>query len=74
MSNLSRRTVICGSLGLGAAGTLARPFVANAATTTVSAWWSQGFVPEEDVAFRAMVAEYQKQSGNRIDYLSLIHI
>ena len=68
MSNPSRRTVICGSLGLGAAGTLARPFVANAAATTVSAWWSQGFVPEEDAAFRAMVAEYQKQSGNTIDY------
>ena len=68
MSNLSRRTVICGSLGLGAAGTLARPFVANAAATTVPVWWSQGFVPEEDAAFRAMVAEYQKQSGNTIDY------
>jgi len=68
MSNPSRRTVMRGSLGLVAAGTLARPFVANAAATTVSVWWSQGFVPEEDAAFRAMVAEYQKQSGNTIDY------
>jgi multiple sugar transport system substrate-binding protein len=68
MSNLSRRTVICGSLSLGATGTLARPYVANAAATTATAWWSQGYVPEEDAAFRAMVAEYQKQSGNTIDY------
>src|SRR6516164_8041496 len=68
MSNPSRRTMIRGSLGLAATGTFARPFVANAAATTVSVWWSQGFVPEEDAAFRAMVAEYQKQSGNTIDY------
>jgi len=73
MSNPSRRTVICGSLGLVAAGTVARPFVANAAATTASVWWSQGYVPEEDAAFRAMVAEYQKQSGNTIDY-SLIRL
>jgi multiple sugar transport system substrate-binding protein len=68
MSNLNRRTMICGSLGLAATGLLARPFVANAAATTASAWWSQGYIPEEDAAFRAMVTEYQKQSGNTIDY------
>jgi multiple sugar transport system substrate-binding protein len=68
MSNLSRRTLIRGSLGLAAAAPLARPFVANAAATTASVWWSQGYIPEEDAAFRAMVADYQKQSGNTIDY------
>jgi multiple sugar transport system substrate-binding protein len=68
MSNLSRRTLIRGSLGLAAAGTLARPFVSNAGATTASVWWSQGYIPEEDAAFRAMVTEYQKQSGNTIDY------
>src|SRR5215470_10229717 len=68
MSNPSRRTVIQSSLGLAAAGTVARPFVANAAAKTASVWWSQGYIPEEDAAFRAMVAEYQKQSGNTIDY------
>jgi len=47
---------------------LARPFVANAAVTTASVWWSQGYIPEEDAAFRAMVTEYQKQSGNTIEY------
>ena len=68
MRKLSRRGVIGGSLGLAAAGTIARPFIAHAAATTASVWWTQGFVPEEDAAFRAMVADYQKQSGNTIDY------
>ena len=68
MNKLTRRTVIHGSLGLAAAGTIARPFVANAAATTATAWWNQGFVPEEDASFRAMVTEYEKQSGNTIDY------
>jgi hypothetical protein len=49
-------------------GTLARPFIANAAASTASIWWTQGFVPEEDAAFRKLVDEYQKQSGNTIDY------
>jgi multiple sugar transport system substrate-binding protein len=68
MSNLSRRALIHGSLSLAAAGTIARPFIANAAATTASVWWTQGYVQEEDAAFRAMVTEYQKQSGNTIDY------
>ena len=67
MRKLSRRRVIGGSLGL-AAGTVARPFLAKAAAKTASVWWTQGFVPEEDAAFRAMVADYEKQSGNTIDY------
>ena len=57
MSNLSRRTLIRGSLGLAAAVPFARPFIANAAATTASVWWSQGYIPEEDAAFRAMVTE-----------------
>jgi multiple sugar transport system substrate-binding protein len=68
MSKLSRRTVIRGSLGLAAAGAVARPFVANAQAKTATAWWNQGFVPEEDASFKAMVADYEKQSGNKIDY------
>jgi len=46
---------------------LARPHIANAAATTAEVWWNQGFVPEEDAAFRAMVADYEKTSGNKID-------
>src|SRR6516225_9874580 len=68
MRKLSRRRVIVDSLGLAAAGTVARPFLAKAAAKTASVWWTQGFVPEEDAAFRAMVADYEKQSGNTIDY------
>ena len=55
MGNLTRRSVLRGSLGLAAA--LARPHIANAAATTVETWWNQGFFPEEDVAFRALVAD-----------------
>jgi len=68
MSKLNRRTVIRGSLGLAAAAAIARPHVANAQAKTATAWWNQGFVPEEDASFQAMVADYEKQSGNKIDY------
>jgi len=67
MTNLSQRSVLRSSLALVSAGTLARPFIANAAATTAEVWWNQGFVPEEDAAFRAMVADYEKASGNKID-------
>src|ERR1051326_3302200 len=67
MSTLDRRQVIGGSIGLAAA-VIARPYIANAAATTASVWWTQGFVQEEDAAFRAMVADYEKQSGNKIDF------
>src|SRR5690349_24327829 len=68
MGKLSRRSMLRGSLGFAAAGTIARPFVANAAATTATVWWTQGFVAEEDAAFKAMVANYEKESGNKIDY------
>jgi len=47
---------------------LARPHIANAAAATATMWLAQGFVPEEDAAYRALVADYQKASGNTIDY------
>jgi len=68
MKTMTRRSVLCSSFGLTAAGILARPYVANAAATTVETWWNQGYLPEEDVSFRALVADYQKASGNKIDY------
>ena len=67
MDNLTRRSVLRGSLGLAAAGTLARPYVANAETTTATVWWAQGFVPEEDEAIKKIIAEYEKASGNTLD-------
>lgn len=68
MRTLSRRSVLCGSAGLAAVGAIACPHVASAQAKTATAWWNQGFVPEEDASFRAMVADYEKQSGNKIDY------
>jgi multiple sugar transport system substrate-binding protein len=67
MSVLSRRSMLRNSVGFAAAGALARPYVANAAATTAEAWWSQGFVPEEDVAIKKIVADYEKASGNTIE-------
>ena len=67
MGRMSRRSVLGGTLGMAAAGTLARPFIANAAATTITAWWTQGFVKEEDAAFHSMVAAYEKASGNKVD-------
>jgi multiple sugar transport system substrate-binding protein len=71
MTNLTRRSVLRSSLAVAAAGTLARPYIANAAATTAEVWWVQGFVPEEDVAFKKVVADYENASGNKID-LSII--
>jgi multiple sugar transport system substrate-binding protein len=68
MGNLSRRSVLRSSLVVAAAGTLARPFIANAAATTATVWWAQGFIEEEDEAFKKLVADYEKASGNAIDY------
>lgn len=68
MASLTRRRVLRSSLGLVAAASLARPYIANAAATTAEVWWTQGFAQEEDAAFIKMVAEYEKASGNRIDH------
>jgi multiple sugar transport system substrate-binding protein len=68
MSHLTRRSVLKGSAGLLAAGSLGRPYVANAAATTAEVWWIQGFAQEEDVAFKKIVADYEKASGNTLDY------
>ncbi len=67
MASLTRRSVLRASLGVAAAGALARPYVANAAAATAEVWWTQGFVPEEDAAFKAMAADYEKASGNKIE-------
>ena len=68
MGTMGRRSLLRASVGLTTSGTLARPFIANAAATTASIWWVQGFVQEEDVAFRKAIAEYQTASGNTIDF------
>jgi multiple sugar transport system substrate-binding protein len=67
MIKMGRRSAIRGSLGLAATGILARPYIANAAGKTAVVWQLQGFVPEEDAAFRKTVADYEKSSGNKIE-------
>jgi multiple sugar transport system substrate-binding protein len=71
MKKLTRRSVLRGSASLVAVGALARPYIANAAATTATAWFGQGFVQSEDVALRKLVADYEKASGNTID-LSIV--
>ena len=71
MKRLSRRSVLRSSVGLAAAAALARPYIANAAATTATVWWQQGFVPEEDQSLRNTIAAYEKASGNKIE-LSII--
>jgi multiple sugar transport system substrate-binding protein len=68
MDGLTRRSVLRGSMGLAAAGAVARPYIANAAAQTVTTWWVQGFAQEEDIGFKQMVADYEKASGNHIEY------
>ncbi len=68
MATLTRRSVIRSSAALAAAGTLAHPYLANAAAKTAEVWWTQGFAQEEDISFKKIVDDYQKASGNTIDY------
>src|SRR5712671_3930002 len=67
MRGVTRRSLIRGSAGLMATGALARPYLANAAATTATVWWTQGFAQEEDISFKKIVADYEKASGNTID-------
>jgi multiple sugar transport system substrate-binding protein len=71
MTVLTRRSVLRSSLAFGAAGALARPYIANAQATTAEVWWYQGFAKEEDVSLNRLVTDYQKASGNKID-LSIV--
>jgi len=68
MSKLSRRTLLRSTAALAAAGTLGRPYIANAAATTATVWWTQGSAEEEDIAIKKIIADYEEASGNTIDY------
>ena len=63
MAILTRRSVLRGTLGIAASGMLARPHLTNAAATTATVWWTQGFAEEEDVSFKKIVADYEKSRG-----------
>ena len=68
MEKLTRRSLLRASAGLTAGAVFARPYIANAQAKTAQVWHVQGFVPQEDEAFRKVVADYEKISGNKIDY------
>ena len=68
MAAMSRRSLINTSIGLAATAMLARPYIANAQAKTATVWWVQGFAIEEDIAFKKLVEDYQKASGNKLDY------
>jgi multiple sugar transport system substrate-binding protein len=67
MIKVTRRSVLHASLGIAAAGALGRPYIANAEAKTATVWWTQGYLPSEDAAFRQLVADYEKASGNKLD-------
>src|SRR3954467_8053157 len=67
MAGMTRRSLLNRSVGLAAAATLARPYIANAQAKTATVWWIQGFAHEEDIAFKKLIEGYQKASGNKID-------
>lgn len=71
MEKFTRRTVLRTSFGAAAAGAFARPYLAKAEAKTATIWQAQGFIPQEDTAFRKLVTDYEKLSGNTID-LSLV--
>jgi multiple sugar transport system substrate-binding protein len=65
MGTMHRRSLLRGSLATAAS--LATPFIANAQARTAVVWAVQGFVPEEDAAFRKTIADFEKVSGDKID-------
>ena len=68
MQSMQRRSVLRGSVGLAVTTALARPHIANAASKTAVVWGPRGFVPQEATAFSKTVADYEKATGNKIDY------
>src|SRR6266540_4010236 len=67
MTKPTRRSILHGSLGLFAAGALSRPYIANAQAKTMTMWWAQGFVQEEDISIKKIVGDYEKASGNKVE-------
>ena len=55
MTSMSRRSVLGTTLGLAAAGTLGRPYIANAQAKTATVWVNQGFIPQEDAACNKLI-------------------
>src|SRR5665213_3344358 len=67
MSRLSRRRLLR-TLGLAAAASTVRPRRSKAAGT-ITAWWTQGYYKAEDDAAKAAVAAFEKQTGNKVNFI-----
>jgi multiple sugar transport system substrate-binding protein len=65
---LTRRSVLRSGAALASLSTLARSYAAHAEAKTAELWWIQGFAEEEDIGFKKIVDDYEKASGNKIDY------
>src|SRR5215472_10585671 len=68
MISMCRRSVLGATLGIAAATTLARPYIAKAQAKSATVWVNQGFIPQEDAAFKKLADAYMKVSGNKLDY------
>ncbi|HTW52818.1 MAG TPA: ABC transporter substrate-binding protein [Stellaceae bacterium] len=65
---LTRRSVLRSGAAFVSLSALGRPHIANAEAKTAVVWWVQGFAEEEDVSIKQIFADYEKQSGNTLDY------
>ncbi|MDE2516957.1 MAG: carbohydrate ABC transporter substrate-binding protein [Rhodospirillales bacterium] len=66
---MSRRFLrgLTAALAMSAIGAFGAPQPAAAAGQTITVWWNQGFYPAEDQAFRQVVADWEKKTGNKVD-------
>ena len=65
---LTRRSVLRSGAAFASLSAVARPYLAKAEAKTAEVWWIQGFAQEEDIAFKKIVDDYEKASGNKVDY------
>src|ERR1700760_2904692 len=68
MQRLTRRSLLRSSAGLVAGSVFAQLFIAHAAPQTATAGLGQGFAQEKDLSIKKIIADYEKASGNTIDY------
>ena len=68
MAVITRRSVLQSAVGVAAAGSLARPSSPTPPRPLRQCRGLQGFAHEEDIAFKKLVEDYEKASGNTIDY------
>ena len=67
MAHLTRRSMLRGSVALGAARPFSRRTSPGRRRPPPRVWFPQGFVQDEDVALRKAVTDYEKASGNKIE-------